>query len=198
MGVGAFDAVWRAGVRGVAEAFEGCLFVACTAAESQASGVFEADVVGDLGFEREDLGGLLVRSVGGANLVFAGVETEAFCETHGVRAGNGSTETFDGREDLFVEIVLDVGSETRVGFEDVLGSVGTFGCWVRFGLLVAHCDDVRHDIVDSNVLASSDLTKSDLDLRHRFRVRIGFGIFPEFLCKLATNAFGRIDHLQCR
>ena len=78
-----------------------------TALEREASAVFEADGVGDLAFQRAELL-RLVRGRRGGDAVFPRVETEAFGKVHGVGAGHGSAETFDGREDLLVEVPFDV------------------------------------------------------------------------------------------
>ena len=78
---------------------------AVAAAERQGRAVFEADRVGDLAFEGEDLGVLVRgRAGGGADGVFPCVEAEAFGEVKGVRAGDGRAETLDRGEDLLVKV----------------------------------------------------------------------------------------------
>ena len=50
----------------------------------------------------------LVRGCGGRDAVFPRVQTQTFGEVDGIGTGHGGTETFDGREDLLVEVPFDV------------------------------------------------------------------------------------------
>ncbi len=116
----------------------------------------EADGVGDLRFEREDVVLLLGGGGGGGGEgVFARVEAEAFGEADGVGAVDRGAEALDGREDLLVEVPFDVRFQARVGAEDVLRRVGALGGGFggRFGV-ARH--DVRHYVVDAWVFAFGD------------------------------------------
>ena len=90
------------------EAFEDEGVVAEAAAEREACGVLESDGVRDLAFEREDFLGLVGGGSGRANGVFAGVETQAFCQLLRVGFGNRGAKTFNRWEYLLVEIPLYV------------------------------------------------------------------------------------------
>ena len=78
-----------------------------TACERQSNAVFEPDRIWYLAFKRADLLRLVRRSRRG-NAVLSRVEPETFGKVDGIRAGDGGTETFDGREDLLIEVPFDV------------------------------------------------------------------------------------------
>ena len=59
--------------------------------------------------------------------VFACIETQTFGKPDGVRAGNGGAEALDWREDLFVEIPVNVGLEGRGRGNHVAGGKRSFG-----------------------------------------------------------------------
>ncbi len=111
-GVGGADDAFRGdAVEGSGQAVEfECVF-AEAAAKGQALGVPEADRVRDLAFERMDVEWLRRRRGGRVDGVFACVEAETFGEADGVGTSDGGTEPLDGREDLLVEIPVDVGFE---------------------------------------------------------------------------------------
>ena len=59
--------------------------------------------------------------------VFARVESEAFGELDGVSSGDWGAEAFDGGEDLFVEVPVDVGFEGRGRGYHVSRGICSFG-----------------------------------------------------------------------
>ena len=78
-----------------------------TAFERKSNAVFEPDRIRYLTFQRADLL-RLVRGRRRSNAVFPRIETETFGKVDGIGAGHRGTETFDGREDLLVEVPFNV------------------------------------------------------------------------------------------
>ena len=98
---------------------------------------------------------------------------------HGVSAGHWGTETFNGREDLLVEVPFDVRLESRGGRCHLCRSVGTFGGGFmgRGGARGRRGHDVGDHIVDADAFALGEGAESDLDLGHAVGIGVVFGIF---------------------
>lgn len=179
--VGTDDPVRRAHVGRLHKSLEHGLLLAEATAQGQPGRVGETDRVRDLRLQWEDLTVLLVARVGCVDLVLANIETQALGQADSVGAGDWSTETLNGREDLFEQVELDIWFETGVLLQYVLWAVGSLGRRQRRGFRVTGRHDIRNHIVRPDILAPGDVTKRNLRRWHALLVGVFFGPLGEFL-----------------
>lgn len=163
--------------------------VASATAESEAFGVFEADAIWDLALEWEDV---FLCALGAArgrrNGIFFGVQTETFGKSDGVGAVDGCAETFDGWEDLFVEIPFCIWLEARGRVYDFLPVISAFCSrvderWGGRSRVRGSGDNERHHVVDADGIAVGHFAQGDLDLRHAIGIGVFLRVLAEFLMR---------------
>lgn len=79
---------------------------------------------------------------------------------------------------MLVEVVVDVGLKSAVGFEDFVNGKGVFRC-IFCGSGRFASDDEGHDVLGFDVLSFRLQTKRDLHGRHGVAIRVFLGVLAK-------------------
>jgi hypothetical protein len=138
----------------------------------------EANGVWDLRFQRVDLGFLLRTTGYCADAVFRGVKTETGGQECDVCAADRGAKSLYRRQDLLVEVVVDIWLEFAAGLDYFVDGVGVL-CCVFGGAGRFASDDEAHDVLGFNVLALGLEAQSYLHGWHGVAVGVFLGILAE-------------------